>query len=54
MLAKSVMTLVFTLREKITLGSLTANGLEVTLNGYIRYKSAKETSMFGNEHNGTW
>lgn len=32
MLAKSEMTLVFTLREKITLGSL-ANGFEITLNG---------------------
>ena len=53
MLTKAVMLLVFVLREKITLGSLT-NGFEETLNGFIRYKSAKETSSFGNERGGTW
>jgi len=53
MLAQSEMIVVFVLREKITLGSLT-NGFEETLNGFIRYKSAKETSSFGNERGGTW
>ena len=52
-LTQSVMIVVFVLREKITLGSLT-NGFEETLNGFIRYKSAKETSIFGNEYSGTW
>ena len=42
------MVVVFVLEEKITLGSYT-DGFEITLNGQIRYKSAKETSSFGNE-----
>lgn len=52
MLAQSEMVVVFVLEKKITLGSI-ANGFKLTLNGYSRYKSAKETSIFGNEYSGT-
>ena len=49
MLAQSVMIVVFVLGEQITLGKFLLNGSEVTLNGYSKYKSAIETSSFGNE-----
>ena len=52
--AQAEMLVVFVPKEKNNLGQFITNGFEETLNGFSRYKSAKETSYKGNFVSGTW
>ena len=53
MLAHPETDVVFAPKEKITQGNQLVNGIEITLNGYSKYKSAIETMLIGNFESGT-
>ena len=44
----------FVLEEKIILGMIFITASKIPIHGMTRYKSAKETSILGNENSGTW